>query len=67
MCKVNEIINNDQIDRLCDDDEGLEEIELYVDLIRQFVTLEEDIGDEDEDEDDEHIDEDEDDDEDDYA
>ena len=60
MCRTNEIIDNDQIDTLHDDNGGLEEIELYVDLTRQFVTPEEDIGDEDED-DDEDEDEDDDD------
>ena len=52
MCRPNEFVNNDQIDTLRDDDKGFKEIELYVDLTRQFVVDDEDIGDEDKDDDD---------------
>ena len=53
MSKANEIIDNNQIDTLRDIDGNLEEIELYVDFTGQFVTTEEDIGDENEYDDDE--------------
>ena len=33
MCRANEIVDNDQIDTLCDYVKGFEETELYFDLI----------------------------------